>query len=99
LFKTKINLISISQSHLPIFDLDFVLGVDGISALFLVLINYIMALAILASSPNIKNYKHFIIYLLLTQLFLILSFVVIDIFLFYIAFESVLIPMFIIIGT
>lgn len=83
----------------PTFNLEFALGLDGLSALFLVLINYIMALCIFASSPLIKNYKHFIIYLLLTQLFLILSFIVIDLFLFYIAFESVLIPMFIIIGT
>lgn len=76
------------------YNLIFSLGLDGISLAFLLLTVFIMPLCIFATGNN----KEFIIYLLLIELFLILSFITTNLFFFYVFFESVLIPMFIIIG-
>lgn len=84
---------------IPEYNLNLSLGLDGISLSFLLLTAFIMPLCVLSSTNVTLNYKQFIIYLLFTQLFLILSFVVTDLFFFYVSFESVLIPMFIIIGS
>jgi NADH:ubiquinone oxidoreductase subunit 4 (subunit M) len=58
-----------------------------------------MPICIFASGTVVLNYKQFIIYLLLIELFLILSFTITNLFFFYVFFESVLIPMFIMIGV
>ncbi|RYX84644.1 hypothetical protein EON73_03200 [bacterium] len=73
-------------------------GVDGISICFLVLTTSIMTICWMAAWTVRKNHKESVIYLILINLFLILSFTVLDIFFFYVFFESVLIPMFLIIG-
>lgn len=81
------------------YNLVFSLGVDGISLLFLLLTVFIMPLCIFAASSVEKDTKQFIVYLLLIELFLILSFITTNLFFFYVFFESVLIPMFIMIGV
>lgn len=80
------------------YNIDFVVGVDGISLCFLLLTTFIMPLCWFAALRINTSYKQLVIYLLLIELFLILSFIIIDLFFFYVFFESVLIPMFIIIG-
>jgi proton-translocating NADH-quinone oxidoreductase chain M len=74
-------------------------GIDGISLFFIILTTFIMPICIL-SVWNI-NYRcaEYISCLILLEIFLIAAFTVLDLFLFYIAFESVLIPMFIIVGV
>jgi len=79
-------------------NIDFIVGIDGISLCFITLTVFIMALCCFASFQITKHYKEFIICLALIEIFLILSFVMIDLFFFYLFFESVLIPMFILIG-
>ena len=75
-------------------------GIDGISLFFVILTTFIFPLCILSSWFSIKKFlKEYFISFLLLELILIITFSVIDILLFYIAFESVLIPMFIIIGV
>src|ERR1700743_3486381 len=66
-----------------------VIGVDGISLFFVLLTTFIIPTCILASWDSIKTGIKY---------FLIAVFVVLDLLLFYICFESVLIPMFLIIG-
>jgi proton-translocating NADH-quinone oxidoreductase chain M len=83
---------------IPEYNLVFSLGIDGISLLFLLLTVFIMPLCIFAASSIEKDTKDFIAYLLVIELFLILSFITTNLFFFYLFFESVLIPMFIIIG-
>jgi len=78
--------------------IDFIIGVDGISLCFLILTVFIMALCWFASLQIKTNYKQFIVCLFLIEVFLILSFTMVDLFFFYVFFESVLIPMFILIG-
>jgi NADH:ubiquinone oxidoreductase subunit 4 (subunit M) len=77
----------------------FSLGIDGISLVLLALTVFIMPLCIISASSVETDTKKFIIYLLLIELFLIISFITTNLFFFYVFFESVLIPMFILIGV
>jgi NADH-ubiquinone oxidoreductase chain 4 len=83
---------SLSFCHLNI-------GIDGISLYFVLLTTFITPLCILANWDNIKfGMKYFLIAFLLMETLLIAVFVVLDLMLFYIFFESVLIPMFLVVG-
>lgn len=75
------------------------LGIDGISLFFVLLTTLLIALCLLISWDTIKfNLKEYLISFLVMEFFLIGVFCVLDLLLFYIFFESVLIPMFLIIG-
>ena len=75
------------------------IGVDGISIFFVLLTTFIIPICILASWDSIKvGIKYFLIAFLIIETLLISVFVVLDLLLFYICFESILIPMFLIIG-
>jgi NADH-quinone oxidoreductase subunit M len=81
------------------YNLNISLGVDGLSLCFLILTAFIMPICIFASESVKLNASQFIVYLLLIEFFLILSFIITNLFFFYVFFESVLIPMFIMIGV
>ena len=77
---------------------DFNLGVDGISLYFVLLTTFITPIALMSNYSNIdKNLKHFLIAFLVLETLQILTFVALDLLLFYIFFESVLPILFIII--
>ena len=83
----------------PNFNINFILGVDGISLFFLLLTTLLIPLCLLTSWNSVStNVKEFLIAFLALDFFLIGTFCVLDLLLFYIFFESVLIPMFLIIG-
>jgi proton-translocating NADH-quinone oxidoreductase chain M len=83
----------------PVFNINFILGIDGISIFFLLLTTLLIPLCILTSWNSINtNLKEFLIAFLILEFFLIGTFCVLDLLLFYIFFESVLIPMFLIVG-
>jgi len=85
---------------IPSSNLNLSLGIDGISILFVLLSTLLMPLCLLASWDSItKHYKEYVIAFLIMESFLILVFSVRDLLLFYIFFESVLIPMFVLIGV
>jgi proton-translocating NADH-quinone oxidoreductase chain M len=75
-------------------DLNF--GLDGISFVFLILTVLIFPFCVLASW-KVKEVKFLFINLLLIEFFLVLTFTTLDLFLFCLFFESLLIPMFFII--
>jgi len=76
-----------------------ILGIDGISILLILLTRLLTPICILIGwSVITKNIKEYLILLLIMESMIILVFSVIDILLFYIFFESVLIPMYLIIG-
>ena len=76
----------------------FNLGVDGISLYYVLLTTFITPIALVSNYNNInKNVKFFFISFLLLETLQIAVFVVLDLFLFYIFFESVLPILFIII--
>ena len=78
---------------------DFYLGVDGISIYFVLLTTIIIPISLLSNWTSIsKNIRSYIIIILLLETLLLLVFLVLDILLFYIFFESILPPLFILIG-
>jgi len=77
---------------------DFYLGIDGISLYFVLLTTFLTPIALLSNYTNINNnLKYFLISFLLLETLQILTFVSLDLLLFYIFFESVLPILFIII--
>nr|YP_010041715.1 NADH dehydrogenase subunit 4 [Cyanophora sudae]QPB15043.1 NADH dehydrogenase subunit 4 [Cyanophora sudae] len=75
------------------------LGIDGLSLFFIVLSTAIIPICFMASLSGIKKQiKEYFICFLILEALLILVFSSFDIFLFYVFFEGVLIPMFLIIG-
>lgn len=84
---------------IPIFNINLPLGIDGISLFFILLTTLLIPICLLASWDSIYfDLKKYFISFLIMEFFLIGVFCVLDLFLFYIFFESVLIPMFLIIG-
>jgi proton-translocating NADH-quinone oxidoreductase chain M len=82
-----------SASSTPI-----LLGVDGISLFFIILTTLLIFLCLLSSWDNIHSYlKEYILAFLVLDSLLIGVFTVLDLLVFYVLFESTLIPMFIMI--
>tara|TARA_Y100001970_G_scaffold276769_1_gene379967 strand:- start:4891 stop:6375 length:1485 start_codon:yes stop_codon:yes gene_type:complete len=79
--------------------INYKVGVDGISILFVVLTSFITPLCIIAVNNTIKNkLKEFLIAILLMESLMIGVFCSLDLVIFYLFFEGGLIPMFLIIG-
>lgn len=77
----------------------YALGVDGISILFVLLTTFITPICILCSWNSIhKKLAEFVLCFLVMETFIIGTFLAIDLLLFYVFFEAVLIPMYLIIG-
>ncbi len=75
-------------------------GIDGISLFFIILSTLLIPLCILASWNTVKHQlKSYFLCFLVLDFLLIGVFSVIDVFLFYIFFETILIPMFLVIGV
>ena len=84
---------------IPFLNLNFSIGIDGISLFFVLLTTLLIFLCILISWTSVKVYiKEFLIAFLILEFFLIGVFSILDLLLFYIFFESVLIPMYLIVG-
>ena len=87
------------QEHHEISSFDLYLGIDGLSIYFILLTTIIMPISLLSNSTSItENIKSFIIIILVLETLLLAVFLVLDILLFYIFFESILPPLFILIG-
>jgi len=87
-------------SWLPGSNMNFSLGIDGISLLFLILTTFLVPVCLLVGWSSIENYvKEYCLAFLLLESFMIAVFCMLDLLLFYVFFESVLLPMFIIIGV
>ena len=84
---------------IPVLNLNITFGIDGISLFFLLLTTLLIPLCLLISWNSINNnLKGYLISFLLIEFFLIVVFCVLDLLMFYIFFESILIPMFLIVG-
>jgi len=76
------------------------MGVDGISILFVLLTAFLTPLCIIASAVSIKKRMlEYMVAFLVLETLMIGTFCALDMVLFYVFFEAVLIPMFIIIGV
>jgi len=84
---------------LPGVNFTYHVGVDGISALFVLLSTFLTPLCILASWKAVQErVKEYMIAFLVLETLMVGMFASLDFVLFYIFFEAVLIPMFLIIG-
>jgi NADH-ubiquinone oxidoreductase chain 4 len=99
LFNSSSNQFQFVQEHYNIQLFDIYLGIDGISIYFILLTTIIIPIALLSNWESInENVKSYLIIILLLETLLLAVFLVLDILLFYIFFESVLPPLFILIG-
>jgi len=87
------------QEQYTIGSYDFFLGIDGLSIYFVLLTTLIMPISIISNWKSIDNkVKYFLIIILLLETLLLTIFLVLDLLMFYIFFESILAPLFILIG-
>jgi len=84
---------------IPQFGIEYFVGIDGLSLMLLVLTGFLTPLALLSGWPSIeKKVKEFSIFMLLLEASMIGVFCALDIFLFYVFWDFVLIPMYFLIG-
>ena len=87
------------HSWIPAWNIDYKVGVDGISVLFIILVAVLSILCVTVSWKAIQTkIKAFYISLLIMETAMIGIFVSLNIFLFYLFWELTLIPMFLLIG-
>jgi NADH-quinone oxidoreductase subunit M len=86
-------------SWIPSLGINYHMGVDGISVFFVLLSTFLTPICILASWESIQHrVKEFMIAFLVLETLMVGMFCALDFILFYVFFEAVLIPMFLIIG-
>jgi NADH-quinone oxidoreductase subunit M len=84
---------------IPAFGIRYHMGVDGISVLFVLLSTLLTPICILSAWEAVKvRVKEYMIAFLVLETFMVGTFCALDFVLFYMFFEGVLIPMFLIIG-
>jgi NADH-quinone oxidoreductase subunit M len=84
---------------IPAFGISYAIGVDGISLFLLVLTGFLTPLALLSSWESVHTKaRAFCIFLLLLESAMMGVFVSLDLFLFYVFWDAMLIPMYFLIG-
>jgi NADH-quinone oxidoreductase subunit M len=82
------------------FNINYYMGVDGISVFFVLLSTLLTPLCVLASWEAIETrVREYMVAFLVLETLMVGTFCALDLVLFYVFFESVLIPMFLIIGV
>ena len=84
---------------IPAFGIDYFVGVDGISLFLVVLTGFLTPIAMLSSWGSIdRKVKEFSIFMLALEAAMIGVFVSLDLFLFYVFWDAMLVPMYFLIG-
>jgi NADH-quinone oxidoreductase subunit M len=87
------------RSWIPAFGIEYYLGIDGISLMLIVLTGFLTPIALLSGWESIhKKVKEFSIFMLLLETAMLGVFAALDVFLFYVFWDFVLIPMYFLIG-
>jgi NADH-quinone oxidoreductase subunit M len=85
---------------IPQYGISYHVGVDGISLWLLMLTTFLMPITILSTYASVeKHVKEFMIFMLILEVGMVGVFLAVDLFLFYIFWETVLIPMYFLIGV
>jgi NADH-quinone oxidoreductase subunit M len=88
------------HNWIPAFGITYLVGVDGISLLLVVLTGFLTPIALLASWESVrKRLKGFCIFMLLLESAMMGVFVSLDLFLFYVFWDAMLVPMYFLIGV
>ncbi len=89
-----------SAAWLPQWDITYKLGVDGISVLFVLLATLLTPICILASWESVRvRVREYMLAFLVLETMMVGMFAALDFVVFYMFFEGVLIPMYLIIGV
>lgn len=84
---------------IPSYNISYHMGIDGISLFFVLLSTFLTPLCILASWESVKvRVREYMVAFLILETFMVGMFCALDFVVFYVFFEAVLIPMFLIIG-
>jgi len=87
-------------SWIPGYGIEYHVGVDGISLWLVMLTTFLMPMTILSTYRAVQSHvKEFLIFLLLLQSGMVGVFLALDLFLFYVFWELVLVPMYLLIGV
>jgi NADH-quinone oxidoreductase subunit M len=81
------------------FGIDYIVGIDGISLFLVLLTTFLMPIAILASWSVRAKTKEYLVFMLLLETGMLGAFVALDLFLFYVFWEVMLVPMYFLIGV
>src|SRR6058998_3082322 len=89
-----------ARAWMPDFGISYHLGVDGISLLLVLLTTFLMPVALASAWHAIEDrWKEFVVTMLILETGMLGVFVSLDLFLFYVFWEAMLIPMYFIIGV
>ncbi len=89
-----------SAPWIPRYGIGYIVGVDGISLWLLMLTTFITPIAILSAFSAVERHvKEFMVFMLVLETAMVGVFVAVDLFLFYVFWELVLIPMYFLIGV
>jgi NADH-quinone oxidoreductase subunit M len=89
----------VNEPWIPSIGINYYMGVDGISVFLILLATVLTPLAILASWSITKRAKEYFIFMLLLETGMVGVFASLDLFLFYLFWEVMLIPMYFLIGV
>jgi NADH-quinone oxidoreductase subunit M len=78
--------------------LQYLVGIDGVSLWMVLLTAFLMPIAVLASWPIDRNVRLYFVSMLVLETAVVGSFVALDLLLFFVFFEALLVPMYFLIG-
>ena len=84
---------------MPAVGIQYLLGIDGISIFLVLLTTFLMPLALLASWSVRDKVKEYLIFMLLLETGMLGAFLALDLVLFYVFWEVMLVPMYFLIGV
>jgi NADH-quinone oxidoreductase subunit M len=88
-----------SYTWMPAYGIDYVVGIDGISLFLVLLTTLLMPIAILASWSVKDKIKEYLFFMLVLETGMLGAFVALDLVLFYVFWEVMLVPMYFLIGV
>ena len=84
---------------IPAYGIDFLVGIDGVSLFLVLLTTFLGPITILASWTIGNRLKEYLFFMLLLETGMVGTFLALDLFLFYVFWELMLVPMYFIIGV
>jgi NADH-quinone oxidoreductase subunit M len=97
-FLQKLPWINLDLGTMGKMQIDYFVGIDGLSVTLLVMTSFVLVIAALASWEIISNLKGFFVLFLILDMAVIGVFCSLDFFLFYIFYELMLLPLYFLIG-
>jgi NADH-quinone oxidoreductase subunit M len=97
-FMQKLPWINLDLGNMGKMQIDYFVGIDGISVTLLVMTSFVLVIAALASWEITSNLKGFFVLFLILDMAVVGVFCSLDFFLFYIFYELMLLPLYFLIG-